>query len=815
MSKGLGINHPTFFHGIVESRDDPLQLGRVRVRVFGIHSDSVSDVPTDKLPWAQVILPANNGSNSGVGWSPNGIVEGTMVLVYFADGTDFQKPVVIGSVPGLNSVNSNVSGSATSSVTPPEPSIEQTTTDSAATSAQTVTWTLGQTSEPFETQSGAGPDFILNDVHDARGKLYGPWLISLDTGELRTFIKNHTSFSSNFAGIVLGSPSFDATWKEVGSSADSAAFKEDQKTFIQNTHYTILLRNLNKYGLGDRGNGVQDCIWSVAFQYGPDTTLIDEALGGKQLDSLTDADIVTLIQNHRKNTIKTIFKDQPEVWASNEARSDTEKDALLALCEDSATSASKKVEAPEKDSYGQDVYKPVDFTKNASTRTLASFRDPSGKYPTKLYKGMPDTNRLARNYKSNTTIVKVKQNSTIKGNGFAEPATKYAALYPFNKVFQSESGHVMEFDDTDGAERVHIYHRAGTFIEFHPDGTIVRKSMKDDVEIVVSNKSCYIVGNCNVIIEGDSNTKVMGNMTASVQGNIDFKAEGNISMMCNGELKLAATKTASMTGGTTASLISPQIAFTTGAASPITIDKGEKVKAELALADDDVPPGPEDDASAVTTDANSVHMPAFDETATATPKDISETEAVINEAALGEEFSKHYVLGDFTTNVAMTSQRGSVVSQCGLSKDEIILNLRTLARNIVDPIADKFGKDAFVITNAFRLENGTTSHHLSGCAVDLQFTGMAAKEYPHVAEQIRQILPAFTQIILEYHGNNPIIHIGYAKDKSASPFSRLSGNVKDVFTTYDAKFTRFRTSAGLGGFFDKNRNLIHTITINV
>ena len=45
-----------WFFGVVEDRNDPLQLGRVRVRAFGYHSgDSVNDLPLDQLPWAQPI----------------------------------------------------------------------------------------------------------------------------------------------------------------------------------------------------------------------------------------------------------------------------------------------------------------------------------------------------------------------------------------------------------------------------------------------------------------------------------------------------------------------------------------------------------------------------------------------------------------------------------------------------------------------------------------------------------------------------------------------------------------------------------------
>ena len=52
-----------------------------------------------------------------------------------------------------------------------------------------------------------------------------------------------------------------------------------------------------------------------------------------------------------------------------------------------------------------------------------------------------------------------------------QPIPPYSARYPYNHVYQSESGHILEFDDTPDNERVHLYHRAGTFIEIDSNGT--------------------------------------------------------------------------------------------------------------------------------------------------------------------------------------------------------------------------------------------------------------------------------------------------------------------------------------------------------
>ena len=90
-----------WWFGVVEDRDDPLRMGRCRVRIMGYHIDSKEILPTEDLPWAVPIMPANNPSISGVGGSANGVVTGTWVVGFFADAKDKQQPIIIGSLPGI------------------------------------------------------------------------------------------------------------------------------------------------------------------------------------------------------------------------------------------------------------------------------------------------------------------------------------------------------------------------------------------------------------------------------------------------------------------------------------------------------------------------------------------------------------------------------------------------------------------------------------------------------------------------------------------------------------------------------------------
>jgi len=99
MKNFIGTN-PVWFIGVVEDRNDPVQLGRVRVRCFGYHTDDKDQIPTSDLPWAIPVNPIQSASVSGVGQSPTGIVEGSWVVGFFIDGQRAQEPMIIGTVYG-------------------------------------------------------------------------------------------------------------------------------------------------------------------------------------------------------------------------------------------------------------------------------------------------------------------------------------------------------------------------------------------------------------------------------------------------------------------------------------------------------------------------------------------------------------------------------------------------------------------------------------------------------------------------------------------------------------------------------------------
>jgi len=108
--KFLGHNGFLWFTGVVEDRNDPNKVGRVRVRALGHHTSNTTILPTSDLPWAHTMLPSTSAGISGLGHSATGLVEGSWVLGYFRDGMDRQEMIVLGTLPGYPAELSQAGG---------------------------------------------------------------------------------------------------------------------------------------------------------------------------------------------------------------------------------------------------------------------------------------------------------------------------------------------------------------------------------------------------------------------------------------------------------------------------------------------------------------------------------------------------------------------------------------------------------------------------------------------------------------------------------------------------------------------------------
>ena len=82
--------------GVVEDRHDPMYLGRCKVRCLGWHTEDKELIPTYELPWAFPLMPITSASQTAVGQSPLGPVEGTWVMGFFRDGKEAHFPYFTG-----------------------------------------------------------------------------------------------------------------------------------------------------------------------------------------------------------------------------------------------------------------------------------------------------------------------------------------------------------------------------------------------------------------------------------------------------------------------------------------------------------------------------------------------------------------------------------------------------------------------------------------------------------------------------------------------------------------------------------------------
>ena len=311
----MGQDGFVWFTGVVEDRNDPSKLGRVRVRCLGYHTESLTDIPTEDLPWAHVMQSTNNPSMQGLGNTPTFLVEGTWVVGFFLDAVEKQQPLIMGTLPGIPQV-------------------------------------VADTTKGFNDPNGTYPSEKITH-------------------------SNH---------------------------------------------------------------------------------------------ALQESDVNRL------------------------ARNDTDKAHVVV----SAKNTSKTSTVP---------------TANSSTT-------------------------------------------------WNEPDSAYAAAYPKNHVLETESGHIKEYDDTSGQERIHEYHTKGTFYEIDKDGNKSTRIVGDNYEVVAGSDFVNIKGTANLTIDSNCNTYIKGNWNIQVDGTKTEVVTGAVSETYK------STKTENVTGAVQETFSSTQ---TTNVSSNVTI----------------------------------------------------------------------------------------------------------------------------------------------------------------------------------------------------------------------------------------------------
>ena len=125
---------------------------------------------------------------------------------------------------------------------------------------------------------------------------------------------------------------------------------------------------------------------------------------------------------------------------------------------------------------------------------------------------------------------KIPEKDPCKGQTKKSDQFKPRTIYPFNKVTQSESGHVIETDDTPGSERISLFHRSGSNYEYHPNGDVINQHVRDSYFHVFRDNYVHLGGYSTVTI--DKGLKVLVNNdedenSDSKNVNFDIHVAGN------------------------------------------------------------------------------------------------------------------------------------------------------------------------------------------------------------------------------------------------------------------------------------------------
>ena len=364
-----------WWHGVVEDRKDPLFLGRCRVRILGWHTENKAELPTEMLPWAQVLMPITSASQTGVGEAPVGPVEGTWVMGFYRDGELAQEPVMVGTLPGI-----------------PERYAKQNTGfyDSRLD-------TLDTDLNAADASGKSKPDGAGKSL---KGFPYPPKNVKVVKGQEveieewdRDLESNRNTIQSKFLYPREKNKPTTSIYAR-GSEDSSSEVETRKKTSSESGSYSIIARK-------------------------------------------------TTDLKHKPVPIETEFTTNPVINKTNDEG--------------------------------------VPFI---PTSDLDSF------------------------------------NYSLESKTIQQPPTPYAAIYPFNHVYESESGHLVEIDDTPGKERLHWYHRAGTFTEFHPKGMRVDRTN--------SHRYNITMGNLESIVGGEEKKKIQGDYTLDLGGHLTMQSSDDV-----------------------------------------------------------------------------------------------------------------------------------------------------------------------------------------------------------------------------------------------------------------------------------------------
>ena len=147
--------------------------------------------------------------------------------------------------------------------------------------------------------------------------------------------------------------------------------------------------------------------------------------------------------------------------------------------------------------------------------------DPTAAFPTYGYMNAPSINKSMQG----------KLKHQLQGTGGSEKVKVEQDFKPaepgFIQIKETLSGHVLEFDDTKGQERILLRHQSGAGVEMRPDGGITVTTKSHRVTIINGSENIRVEGNANIEYDGNLNVDVSGDYNLTVRGNMNHVVKGD------------------------------------------------------------------------------------------------------------------------------------------------------------------------------------------------------------------------------------------------------------------------------------------------
>ena len=161
------------------------------------------------------------------------------------------------------------------------------------------------------------------------------------------------------------------------------------------------------------------------------------------------------------------------------------------------------------------------------------------------------------------------------------PVTIFAAEYGKNILVKSNTGHFIEMDDTEGAERINIQHKNGAFITIHQDKSIVIRGQNGIQIITYASNELFVGGNINITVIGDANISTNGNTNIDTVGNVNWKVGGKFNLDTKGDINLNSSENINQSAGKTTNIKSENQTIIGG--SSVEVDSKLNVKGSTNL----------------------------------------------------------------------------------------------------------------------------------------------------------------------------------------------------------------------------------------